>query len=101
MLKKWIVAVAGVGLLCGQVAAAPATEQEQKAACTEEAGKKGLKGEERKRFMGDCLSAKKVAQVKVTAQQEKMKACNQEAGRKELKGEARKKFMSECLSAKN
>jgi hypothetical protein len=57
-------------------------------ACNKEAGDK--KGDERKAFMKECLSAKKV-----TPQQAKMKTCNAEA--KDMKGDARKKFMSDCL----
>jgi hypothetical protein len=64
---------------------------------TEAAGKKG---DERKAFMKNCLSAKPVAAVsdKKMAQQEKMKSCNKDAGEKALKGDPRKAFMKECLS---
>ena len=57
----------------------------------------GKKGDERKAFMKECLSAKPGKQG--TPQQEKMKACNKEASGKGLKGDDRKKFMSSCLSA--
>ena len=70
-------------------------------ACNEQANAKGFgegKGEERKAFMKECLSAK-AAKTGKTAQQEKMKACNREAGEKSLKGDDRKKFMSTCLSS--
>jgi hypothetical protein len=55
--------------------------------CNKDAGDK--KGDERKAFMKECLSAKK------TSQQDKMKKCNADAGDK--KGDERKKFMSSCL----
>lgn len=58
--------------------------------CNVEAGDK--KGDERKAFMKQCLSAKRATQ------QEKMKSCNVEAKTKDLKGDARKGFMKECLS---
>ncbi len=82
--------------------AAPAQQNRMKA-CNEQANTKGLgegKGEERKAFMKECLSAKpeKTEGGKET-QQNKMKACNKEAGDKKLKGDDRKKFMSDCLSA--
>lgn len=81
--------------------ASEAAEQQNKMkACNEQANAKGFgegKGEERKAFMKECLSAKPVKDGK-TAQQEKMKACNKEAGDKQLKGDERKKFMSACLS---
>jgi hypothetical protein len=66
-------------------------QQEKMTSCNKEAGDKGMKGDERKKFMSQCLSAAKMSQ------QEKMKACNKEAGENALKGEERKKFMSECL----
>jgi hypothetical protein len=70
------------------------TEQQAKmATCNKEAGDKKLEGDARKKFMSDCLSAKKMSQ------QDKMKSCNKEAGDKKLAGDARKKFMSDCLSA--
>jgi hypothetical protein len=78
--------------------AAPAQKNKMKA-CNEEATAKGLgegKGDERKAFMKECLSAK-AANTGVT-QQNKMKTCNKEAGEKNLKGDERKKFMSTCLS---
>ncbi len=77
-----------------------AGQQNKMAACSTQANEKGLgegKGEERKAFMKECLSAKPAKSGK-TAQQEKMKACNKEAGEKKLAGDDRKKFMSTCLS---
>ena len=69
-------------------------QQEKMKTCNAEAGKKALKGDERKKFMSECLSAKPAAP---TTQQDKMKTCNAEAGKQALKGDERKKFMSECL----
>lgn len=66
-------------------------QQEKMATCNKEAGDKALKGDERKKFMSECLSKPKMTQ------QEKMKHCNKEAGEKALKGDEREKFMSECL----
>lgn len=82
--------------------AAPEQQNKMKA-CNEQANAKGFgegKGDERKAFMKECLSAKsgKGGGGKDT-QQNKMKACNKEAGEKLLKGDERKKFMSDCLSA--
>ena len=70
-------------------------QQEKMKTCNAEAGKKELKGDERKKFMSECLGAKAAP----ATQQNKMKTCNAEAGKKELKGDERKKFMSECLKA--
>jgi psiF repeat len=82
--------------------AAPEPQNKMKA-CNEQANAKGFgegKGDERRAFMKECLSAKsgKGGGGKDT-QQNKMKACNKEAGEKQLKGDERKKFMSDCLSA--
>ena len=70
-------------------AASDKTPQQNKMAmCNKSA--EGKKGDERKAFMKDCLSANKKE-----AQQSKMKTCNAEATGK--KGDERKAFMSECL----
>ncbi len=90
-------------------------QQEKMKTCNADAGKQGLKGDERKKFMSSCLSAKKDAAVPAAAQpapaaaapalspkeaqQQKMKTCNADAAKQELKGDDRKKFMSECLKA--
>jgi hypothetical protein len=55
---------------------------------------KDKKGDERKAFMKECLSAK----AEPATQQSKMKACNADA--KDKKGDERKAFMKECLSKK-
>ena len=80
------------------VFAAPAQQNKMKT-CNAEATAKGLgegKGDERKAFMKECLSAKPVKAG--GTQQNKMKTCNKEAGEQNLKGDERKKFMSTCLS---
>ncbi|BFU90104.1 MAG: phosphate starvation-inducible protein PsiF [Nitrospira sp.] len=83
------------------VVAAPQQQNKMKA-CNEQANAKGFgegKGEERKMFMKDCLSAKpEKSEGGKESQQNKMKTCNKEAGEKKLKGDERKKFMSDCLS---
>ncbi len=90
----------GVAFAADQEKKAPSpaqlAQQEKMKTCNADAGKKGLKGDERKKFMSECLSSKTAASA---TQQDKMKSCNAEAGKKELKGDERKKFMSECLKA--
>ncbi len=97
MKTLWIATAA---LLAFAIAPAQAANEQQNkmATCNKEAADK--KGDERKAFMKDCLSAKPAEEKKpeVNAQQNKMGACNKEAAGK--KGEERKKFMSECLKAK-
>ena len=88
------------GLCFAPIAMAAPTKQSKIAACNAQANDKGLdegKGDERKAFMKECLSAKP---TKVGGtQQSKMKTCNKEAGEKSLKGVERKTFMSTCLSS--
>ena len=73
-------------------------QQDKMKSCNAQASKKGMKGEERKAFMSDCLSADGKGDQKMTAQQQKMKSCNAQASKKDMKGEERKAFMSKCLS---
>lgn len=97
----FVLCILGLGVTPFAVAA-PAQQNKMKA-CNEQANGKGFgegKGDERKAFMKECLSAKseKSGGGKGT-QQNKMKTCNKEAGEQQLKGDERKKFMSDCLSA--
>ncbi|RZL60975.1 MAG: phosphate starvation-inducible protein PsiF [Variovorax sp.] len=73
---------------------APTAQQSKMATCNAAPKAKELKGDERKAFMKECLSADKVTQ------QEKMKTCNADAKTKTLKGDERKAFMKTCLSNK-
>ena len=77
-----------------QPSAAQAAQQQKMKDCNAQATAKNLKGDERKTFMSQCLSAAGVSQT----QQDKMKSCNKEATAKNLKGDERKSFMSTCLS---
>jgi hypothetical protein len=67
--------------------------------CNAQASKKELKGDDRKKFMSQCLKADAGDGRELTAQQERMKSCNAQANRRELKGDKRREFMSDCLSA--
>jgi len=91
------------GLCIAPFAIAEPGQQNKMAACNVQANEKGLgegKGDERKAFMKECMSAKQAKAVKAGgAQQNKMKTCNKEAGEKGLKGDERRAFMSTCLSS--
>lgn len=96
-MKKVILSIA-VSMFAASLAPAAlaaTTQQNKMKECNTAAADK--KGDERKAFMKDCLSAKPADAPKGTTQQEKMKACNKEAGEKALKGADRKQFMSSCL----
>ena len=81
------------------------SQQEKFAHCSHES--KGLKGEERQKFMSDCLKGHgagkehaahtREARHEPNEQQNRMKSCNEEAGRKNLHGDERRQFMSSCL----
>lgn len=68
-------------------AAAPNPQQERMKTCNAKATDK--KGDERKKFMSDCLSAEK------KADDNKMAQCNTKS--KGMKADERNKFMSECM----
>ena len=88
-------APAAVSPAAATVAAPAKTAQQSKmAACNKDAT--GKKGDERKAFMKDCLSAKKEVVAQDGTQQSKMKACNTDA--KGKTGDERKAFMKTCLS---
>lgn len=77
-------------------------QQNKMKTCNADADAKGLsgegKGEQRKAFMKECLSAKPEKAAAGASQQNKMKTCNKDAKAKNLAGDERKKFMKECLS---
>ena len=79
-------------------------QQMKMGTCNADAKAKELKGDERKAFMKECLSAKPAAAAVAAAvegkaaRQSKMKMCNDSA--KDMKGADRNNHMKECLSAK-
>ena len=78
-------------------------QQDKMKSCNADATTKALKGDARKAFMKDCLSAKPAAAILVptaNTQQNKMKTCNADASTNALKGDQRKAFMKTCLSKK-
>lgn len=105
-MKKLMTLVAvGLSLTLSAAYAADAktTQQNKMGTCNAEAKTKTLKGDERKAFMKECLSAKPMAEEPAatgTTQQNKMKTCNADAKTQALKGNERKAFMKDCLSAK-
>ena len=92
------------GLCLTPFAMAASAQQNKMKTCNAEATAKGLgegKGDERRAFMKECLSAKpmKAGGTQQSTQQNKMKSCNKEAGAKNLTGDERKTFISTCLSS--
>ena len=101
MMKKLFVASLILSLSGAVFAAEPTVQQSKMKTCNVDAT--GKKGDERKAFMKECLSAKPAAPAAAPApkltQQDKMKKCNADATGK--KGDERKGFMKECLSNKS
>lgn len=103
MSKFLIFTMLSVSLLVGIAHAdeEKAPRKNKMGQCHQEA--KGKKGDERKAFMKECLSAKATpsdgnpANDKKTEQAAKTKACKAQA--KGLKGDERKAKISECLKA--
>lgn len=71
-------------------------QQTKMTTCNKEAT--GMKGDERKAFMKDCLSGGPKVSAAQQAQRDRMKSCNADASA--IKGEERKAFMKTCLSKK-
>ncbi len=95
----WILAA---GVLCvlglaGPQAQAQNSQQSKMTSCNADAKAKSLAGDDRKKFMKDCLSATPAAAPALNSQQQKMKTCNADAKTKGLAGAERNKFMSDCL----
>jgi hypothetical protein len=63
-------------------------QQEKMKACNADAGKQGLKGAERKKFMSGCLGGKSEAAGN--------SACAASAAEKKLAGAAKSSFMKKC-----
>lgn len=95
-MKKLFIACLILSVSGAVFAAEPTAQQSKMKTCNADAT--GKKGDERKAFMKECLSAKAEAPAPKVTQQEKMKACNADATGK--KGDERKAFMKGCLSGK-
>jgi len=93
-LSLSLIALPGYAQEKKEPSAAQKKQQERMKDCNAKA--EGKKGDDRKKFMSECLKGPgpSAAQKK---QQDRMKACNAKAEGK--KGDDRKKFMSECLKS--
>ena len=90
MIRSLCSALAAVSLLAGP---AFAKGNPKMAECNKQAA--GKTGDEKKKFMSECLSSAK-PKKELTPQQQKMKDCNVQA--KGMKGKERQAFMKTCLS---
>jgi psiF repeat-containing protein len=77
------------------------SQQDKITACNNMADKKGLKGDDRKNFMQDCLNKPGNQQVNQMSQKDKINACKNLADRKSLTGSDRKSFIKDCMNRAN
>ena len=97
-----LLALSVAALATSSVYAKEATAQQGKmATCNKDAAAADKKGDERRAFMKECLSAKPAAAVAAApaaskSQGSKLGACSKEAAAKGLKGAERNAYLSEC-----
>ena len=91
-LSLSLVALPGYAQEKKEPSAAQKKQQERMKDCNAKA--EGKKGDDRKKFMSECLKDPGPSQAQ-KKQQERMKDCNAKA--EGMKGDDRKKFMSGCL----
>lgn len=102
MKKLFVTAIAAAFALSATSAFAGAQQDKMKS-CNKEAGEKKLKGDERKKFMSECLKAAPAAApaaaeaTKKASPKDVMKLCM--AAAKGKKGDEFKKFKADCLKA--
>ena len=91
-----IISLITLGLALSFGTAYAQDQQNKMKTCNADQKAKTLKGDERKAFMKECLSAK----AEPAKPANRMAACNADPKAKALKGDERKAFMKECLSNK-
>jgi psiF repeat len=77
------------------------SQQDKMKACNNLADKKGLKGDERKNFMQDCLSKAGTQPLSEMSQKDKMDVCKNLADKKNLTGHDRRSFLKDCMNKAN
>ena len=79
-----------------------ASQHDKTKACNNLADNKGLKGDDRKNFMQDCLSKGGGNQkLDDMSQKDKMNVCKNLADRKNLTGSDRRSFIKDCMNKAN
>jgi psiF repeat len=75
--------------------------QDKAKTCNSAADRKGLKGDERKTFMQDCLNKAGNEQLNGMSQKDKMDVCKNIADKKNLTGADRRSFLKDCMNKAN
>ncbi len=79
-----------------------ASQQDKAKACNNLADKKGLKGDDRKSFIQDCLNqAADVQKPSDMSTKDKANSCKNLADKRNLKGEDRRSFIKDCMNKLN
>ena len=88
--------------LPARVAADQGSSQQDKVkACNSAADSKGLKGDDRKNFLQDCLSKAGNQKLDDMSQKDKMNVCKNLADKKNLTGNDRRSFIKDCMNKAN
>jgi hypothetical protein len=93
--------VMGVGLPARAAANQGSSQQDKVKACNNMADKKGLKGDDRKNFMQDCLNKADNEKLDEMSQKDKMNVCKNLADKKNLTGNDRRSFLKDCMNKAN
>lgn len=105
--KVWLVVALlslamSVGLPARVAADGQGPSQQDKAkACNSMADNKGLKGDDRKTFIQDCLNKAGNQPVNEMSQKDKMDVCKNLADKKNLAGNDRRSFIKDCMNKAN
>ena len=85
-----------------QAGAASASQQDKLKTCNNLADKKGLKRDDRKNFLQNCMSkTTDVQPLSDASQKDKLDACRNLADKKNLKGDDRRSFLKDCMNKVN
>ena len=93
--------VMGVGLPPRAAANQGSSQQDKVKTCNNMADKKGLKGDDRKNFMQDCLNKAGNEKLNEMSQKDKMNVCKNLADKKNLTGNDRRSFLKDCMNKAN
>ena len=88
----------GAGLPGRAAADQGSSQQDKVKACNSSADSKGLKGDDRKNFLQDCISKAGNQQLNDMSQKDKMNVCKNLADKKNLTGSDRRSFLKDCMN---
>jgi hypothetical protein len=77
------------------------SQQDKVKACNSAADNKGLKGDDHKNFVQDCLSKAGNQKLDDMSQKDKMNVCKNLADKKNLNGSDRRSFIKDCMNKAN